>query len=78
MVFKKVEITKQNSTDITVLENAKIWFTSGVFTGKITLHINELVFTNLRLCNAFWIPDNMIDFKTNDDSKDIFMIKVYL
>ena len=28
MNFKKVQITKENSTEITVLENVNVWFTS--------------------------------------------------
>ena len=78
MIFKKVEIIKQNSADITILENVRLWFTEGVFTGKITLFVNDFEFTNLRIRNAFWITDNMIEFKSCDDSKDILTIKAYL
>lgn len=80
MIFKKVEIVKVNSTELTVLENVKVWFTSGIFTGNITLYIDKLVFNNIKMKNAFWIPDNLIEFKTNDDLKDIdlFEIKAYL
>ncbi len=81
MIFKKVEITRQNSVDVTILENVNLWFASGCFNGKITLYINELVFTNLKLHRAFWIPDNMIDFETIEEigvKCDVFKIKAYL
>ena len=78
MKFKKVEITKENSTDITVLENVKLWFTGGISDEKITLFVGDFTFTDLKIRNAFFIPDNMIEFKSKYDSKEVFTIKAYL
>lgn len=81
MIFQKVEIIKVNSTELTILENMKVWFSSNISNDLMNLHIGDLTFTNIRLKRAFWIPDNLIAFETQTDSKEnreIFEIKAYL
>lgn len=81
MIFKKVEIYIKNSTEIVVLENIKVWF-STIAGSDIYLYIGELEFDNITLKKGFWIPDNLITFETIEDLKDkdrvIFKIKAYL
>lgn len=77
MKFKKVQITKENSTEVTILENTPVWFSYTLG----SLHVGDLSFTGVEVINIFWIPDNVINFQTikkYDKIQDIFIIKAYL